>query len=215
MSVNFWKLLSGRIFSNIADCFYNVSLVWLIYHTTGNTFYTGLTGFLVLVPMMLQFLVGPLIKNFNKKMLLAATEAGQILMVSAAFVLYSILWHSVWAFMILTPVVAILTMFSNPAEMTLIPQFVQENRLSTANTLMNVTYQTLQILFTSLVGILLAFFNPLHLYIFSVLFNICSTICFLQIRMSRAAGLCRAFYAACRPRNSLAPVNMPSIRTAC
>ncbi|WP_010631079.1 MFS transporter [Sporolactobacillus vineae] len=183
MSVNFWKLLSGRILSNIGDCFYNVSLIWLIYHLTGNTFYTGLTGFLVLAPMILQFLVGPLIEKFNKKLLLIATEAGQLVTVLAAFVLYETVWHHVGALIFLTPVVAFLTLFSNPAEMTLIPQFVDKNKLAAANSLMNVTYQTLQIVFTSLVGVLLIFISPLFLYIFSVLFNAGSALCFSLIRL--------------------------------
>lgn len=183
MSVNFWKLLSGRILSNIGDCFYNVSLIWLIYHLTGNTFYTGLTGFLVLAPMMLQFLVGPLIEKFNKKLLLIATEAGQLITVILAFALYETVWHHVGALIFLTPVVAFLTLFSNPAEMTLIPQFVDKNRLAAANSLMNVAYQTLQIVFTSLVGVLLVFINPLFLYIFSVLFNAGSALCFSLIRL--------------------------------
>ncbi|RYL92823.1 MFS transporter [Sporolactobacillus sp. THM19-2] len=183
MTLNFWKLLSGRIFSNVGDCFFNVSLIWLIYHITGNTFYTGITGFLVLTPMMLQFLAGPLIEKFDKKKLLIATEAGQIMTVIAAFSLYTTVWHHVLAFIVFTPVVAILSLFSNPAEMTLIPRFVASQKLSSANALMNITYQTLQIVFTALVGAMLIFFNPLHLYLFSVLFNVCSAACFFLIRM--------------------------------
>lgn len=181
MSVNFWKLLFGRMFSNIGSCFYDVSLIWLIYHLTGNTFYTGLAGFLVLVPMMFQFLVGLLIEKFNKKELLIATEIGQIFTVLMAFLLYSTIWPSVWALIFLTPIAAILSMFSNPAEMTLIPQFVDEDKYSQANSLMNVTYQTLTVVFTSLVGVLLAFFYPLTLYALSLLFNICAGICFFTI----------------------------------
>lgn len=186
MSFNFWKLLSGRILSNIGDSFYNVSLIWLIYHITGNTFYTGLTGFLVLAPMMLQFLIGPLIERYNKKFLLIITESGQFITVAAAFILYQTVWPNVGALIFLTPVVAILTMFSNPAEMTLIPQFVRENKLAAANSLMNVTYQTLQIIFTSLVGVLLVFINPLLLYILSILFNAGSAICFSLIHLTAA-----------------------------
>jgi Bacterial protein of unknown function (DUF894). len=183
MSTNFWKLLSGRAFSNIGVCFYNVSLIWLIYHITGNTFYTGLTGFLVFAPQMFQFLVGPIIETFDKKLLLILTEAGQLITVVAASILYSTVWQNVWALIFLTPVAAILTLFSNPAEMTLIPQFVDKNKLAAANSLMNVTYQTLQIVFTSLVGVLLVFINPLFLYIFSVLFNAGSALCFSLIRL--------------------------------
>lgn len=184
MSANFWKLLSGRVLSNTGACFYNVSMIWLIYHVTHNTFYTGLTGFLVLMPMMLQFLVGPLIEKFNKKYLLIATEVGQIMTVIIAFLLYSTVWHSVWSLMFLTPVVAILTMFSNPAEMTLIPEFVNEGKYSAANSLMNVTYQTLTIVFTSLVGVLLLYFNPLVLYILSTTFNIGAVILFFTMQLS-------------------------------
>lgn len=183
MSANFRRLLSGRILSNIGSCFYNVSLIWLIYHITGNTLYTGLTGFLALAPMMLQFLVGPLIEKFNKKILLIVTETGQLITVMIAFILYETIWHHVGALIFLTPVVAILTLFSNPAEMTLIPEFVEKNKLSAANSLMNVTYQTLQIVFTSLVGIFITFINPLFLYIFSVVFNAGSAVCFSLIRM--------------------------------
>ncbi|TGB00155.1 MFS transporter [Sporolactobacillus shoreae] len=185
MTLNFWKLLSGRVASNIGQCFYNVSLVWLIYHITRNTFYTGLTGFLVLMPMILQFLVGPLIEKFEKKKLLIATEAGQIFTVVIAFTLYSTVWHSVWALIFLTPVVAILSMFSNPAEMTLIPEFVEEGKYATANSLMNVTYQTLTIIFTSLVGVLLIYVNPLTLYVTSIVFNAAAILPFFFMHLSK------------------------------
>jgi MFS family permease len=189
MSTEFWKLLSGHTFSTTGNCFYNVSLIWIIYHLTGNTFYTGLTGFLVLMPMMMQFLVGPLIEKFNKKKLLILTEAGQIITVITAFSLYNTIWHNVWALIFLTPIVAILSMFSNPAEMTLIPSFVNEEKYSAANSLMNVTYQTLSIISTSVVGVLLGFLNPLTLYIFSAVFNLCGAICFFTIHLKTGENM--------------------------
>jgi MFS family permease len=182
MSINFWKLLSGRALSTIGMSLYNVSLIWYIYHLTQNTFYTGLVGFLALAPMMFQFLVGPLVDRMNKKRLLWTTELGQIISVVITYFMFTVFWHSAIALIVLTPVVAVLGMFSNPAEMSLIPEFVQKGQYASANALMNVSYQAFSIIFTSLAGILIVFISPLTLYLLSILFNGCSIVCFLLIK---------------------------------
>ncbi|MCO7174565.1 MFS transporter [Sporolactobacillus kofuensis] len=186
MSINFWKLLSGRALSTIGMSLYNVSLVWFIYHLTKNTFYTGLASFLVLAPMMFQFLAGPLIEHLDKKKLLWMTELGQVISVIAAYLLFTTLWHSIGSLLLLTPVVAVLSMFSNPAEMSLIPEFVNEDHYAAANTLMNVTYQTFTIIFTSLSGLLILFLSPLSIYLLSIFFNICSILIFFQINRNKS-----------------------------
>lgn len=182
MSVNFWKLLAGRSLSTIGMSLYTVSLIWYIYHLTQNTFYTGLVGFLALAPMMFQFLIGPLVDRMNKKRLLWTTELGQIVSVVLTYVMFTTFWHSAAALIVLTPIVAVLGMFSNPAEMSLIPEFVQEGQYASANALMNVSYQAFSIIFTSLAGILIIFISPLTLYLLSIFFNGCSIICFVLIK---------------------------------
>lgn len=64
---NFLLLFLGRIFTNIGDSLYYVAAMWLVYKLSGNPFYSGLAGFLTLLPSALQFLTGPFVDRWPIK----------------------------------------------------------------------------------------------------------------------------------------------------
>lgn len=47
---NFLLLFVGRILTNIGDSLYAVAAMWLVYDLGGSTLYTGLAGFLSILP---------------------------------------------------------------------------------------------------------------------------------------------------------------------
>lgn len=61
---NFLILFLGRMITNIGDSLYYVASMWLVYQLGGSSFYSGIAGFLILLPMGLQFLTGPFVDRF-------------------------------------------------------------------------------------------------------------------------------------------------------
>ncbi len=74
---SFLFLLLGRVVTNIGDSLYYVASMWLVFELSHNPFYTGLAGFLILVPKVLQFLIGPLVDRWRVKPILISTQVLQ------------------------------------------------------------------------------------------------------------------------------------------
>ena len=70
----------GRIVTNIGDTLYAVAAMWLVFELGGSTFYTGLAGFLTIIPRFVQFFAGPLIDRISIRPLLIVTQIIQSIM---------------------------------------------------------------------------------------------------------------------------------------
>lgn len=66
-SFNFCILFFGRMINNLGDSLYYVLSMWFVYYLSHSNYYTGITGFLILLPEVFQFLVGPIISKFSIK----------------------------------------------------------------------------------------------------------------------------------------------------
>lgn len=55
---NFTLLFIGRIMTNIGDSLYAVAAMWLVYSLGGSTLYTGIAGFLSILPRIIQLFSG-------------------------------------------------------------------------------------------------------------------------------------------------------------
>ena len=67
LKTEFPLIIFRRIFTNIGDSLYYVAAMWLVYKLSGNPFYSGLAGFLTLLPSALQFLTGPFVDRWPIK----------------------------------------------------------------------------------------------------------------------------------------------------
>ncbi|MDQ0175499.1 hypothetical protein ACFOS2_14905 [Bacillus chungangensis] len=77
LNKNFSFMFFGRVISNIGDSLYTVAAMWLVYDLGGSTFYTGLAGFLTILPRFIQFISGPLIDRLPIRPLLIITQSIQ------------------------------------------------------------------------------------------------------------------------------------------
>src|SRR5690625_929068 len=78
---NYLLVLIGRVVTNIGDSLYYVTIMWLVYKLGGNAFYTGLAGFLTLLPASLQFITGPFVDQWQVKKTLIVTQLLQTLLI--------------------------------------------------------------------------------------------------------------------------------------
>jgi MFS family permease len=164
-NVAFRRLFAGRIITNAGDSLYYIAAMWLAYDLSGSAIYTGLAGFLTLVPQALQFLTGPFVDRWDLRRLLVATQVLQ-----GVFVLIIPLaawreWLSVELVLIVMPVVAMLNQFVYPAQSAALPRIVDDEELVDANSAFSFAYQGVDTAFSSLGGILVALVGAVSLYL--------------------------------------------------
>lgn len=155
----------GRIVSNIGDSLYSVAAMLLIYQLGGSTFYTGLAGFLSILPRFVEFCSGPLIDRIPIRSLLVRTQfiqAGLLLLIPLASI-FDIL--SVALVLTLTPIISTFNVLIFPAQFAALPEVLPEEELTKGNSLFSLAYQGVDIAFNGLAGILFVAIGPFALYL--------------------------------------------------
>ncbi|NIQ52615.1 MAG: MFS transporter, partial [Gemmatimonadetes bacterium] len=85
----FRRLLAGQLVTNVGDSLYLVATLWLVYDLSGSTVYTGLAGFLLMMPQALQLFLGPFVDRWPTRRLLVAVQLVQATVVAAVTVLWA------------------------------------------------------------------------------------------------------------------------------
>ncbi|QHA36372.1 MFS transporter [Rossellomorea marisflavi] len=161
---NFSFMFTGRILSNMGDSIYYVAAMWLVYELGGSAFYTGLAGFLTMLPTVLQFLIGPLVDRFSTKKLLTIVQlfqAGLILMIPVA---HFIGYLNVAVILTIMPVVSMMNQFTYPAQTAALPRIIKKEQLVKGNALFTFAYQGVDMIFNALTGILLPLIGAIILF---------------------------------------------------
>ena len=150
----FLRLLTGRLVTNAGDSIYYVAALWLVHDLGGSTVYTGIASFLILLPSTLQFLVGPLVDRLQVRTSLVVTQAGQALLIGtiplAAF--YDLL--TVELVLVVIPLASLLNQVTYPAQASALPRAVEDEHLSTANSVFNAAHEGVNMTFNAVGGLL-------------------------------------------------------------
>ncbi|WP_349409361.1 MFS transporter [Pseudalkalibacillus sp. SCS-8] len=170
---NFLYMFLGRIVTNIGDTLYAVAAMWLVSDLGGSTFYTGLAGFLTIIPRFIQFFGGPLIDRIPIRPLLIITQCIQSFMLLIIPIAYYFDLLSVSLVLIISPIITTFNMLVYPAQMAALPTFVDEKELTKANSLFTFAYQGIETGCNAIAGILLVTIGPISIYLLnSVMFLI-------------------------------------------
>ncbi|PQD96690.1 MFS transporter [Pradoshia eiseniae] len=174
---NFSWLLLGRIITNIGDSLYYIAATWLVYDLGGSAFYSGLAGFLILFPKVLQFLFGPFIDRWHPKKILTCTQLLQcilLLMIPCAY-FFNLL--TIQFLLIIMPLIAIIEQFSYPTQNKLLPLVLKKEDLLKGNTYFSFAYQGIDLIFNAFAGILVALIGAISLFLVdSITFATCAMI---------------------------------------
>jgi Bacterial protein of unknown function (DUF894). len=162
---NFRLLVSGRLLTNIGDSMYYVAAMWLVYQLGGSAFYSGLAGFLILLPQALQFLVGPVVDSHSIKNILMLSQIAQAVLLLLIPIAYCSGVLTVWLVLTVMPLVSFLDQFSFPAENALIPSILQREERTEANSVMALAYQGTDAAFNAIGGVILALVGAVSLYL--------------------------------------------------
>lgn len=182
---NFLLLFLGRIFTNIGDSLYYVAAMWLVYKLSGNPFYSGLAGFLTLLPSALQFLTGPFVDRWSIKNTLVITQVLQCILILIIPVTHYFDLLTVQLLLIIMPIVAFIEQFAYPAQSKALPLLLHKTQLLKGNSLFSFAYQGIDLICTTLSGILVALFGAITLYVIDSFTFAITALLFFSLKMPK------------------------------
>lgn len=160
----FRRLFTGRLITNLGDSLYFVGAMWLVHELTGDPFYTGLAGFLTLLPGAFQFLAGPLVDRWPIRQTLVVTQVVQAVMVLtiplAAY--YDVL--TVELVLVVMPTLALLNEFANPAMVTALPRLLDDEDLVAANSAFSMANQGIDMIGNGFAGLFIGLMGAVTLF---------------------------------------------------
>ena len=143
---NFNYLLAGQSLANIGDVLYIVSIIYLIFELTGSATAAAVVPFAITGSMFISNVLTPLLmQRFNLKWLLAGSQIGKtgLLIALALSLPHLSLGNYSWLFLLIS-LVAMLDGFASPVTRSLIPIYVERERLLKANGLTETLTQLIQ-----------------------------------------------------------------------
>ncbi|MDM5463143.1 MULTISPECIES: MFS transporter [Bacillus cereus group] len=184
---NFLLLFLGRIFTNIGDSLYYVAAMWLVYELSGNPFYSGLAGFLTLLPSALQFLTGPFVDRWSIKNTLVITQVLQCILILIIPITHYFDLLTVQLLLIVMPIVAFIEQFAYPAQSKALPLLLHKTQLLKGNSLFSFAYQGIDLICTTLSGILVALLGAITLYVIDSFTFAITALLFFSLKMPKQA----------------------------
>lgn len=184
---NFLLLFLGRIFTNIGDSLYYVAAMWLVYKLSGNPFYSGLAGFLTLLSSALQFLTGPFVDRWSIKNTLVITQILQCMLILIIPITHYFDLLTVQLLLIIMPIVAFIEQFTYPAQSKALPLLLHKTQLLKGNSLFSFAYQGIDLICTTLSGILVALLGAITLYVIDSFTFAITALLFFSLKMPQQA----------------------------
>ena len=184
---NFVLLFLGRIFTNIGDSLYYVAAMWLVYKLSDNPFYSGLAGFLTLLPSALQFLTGPFVDRWSIKNTLVITQVLQCILILIIPITHYFDLLTVQLLLIIMPIVAFIEQFAYPAQSKALPLLLHKTQLLKGNSLFSFAYQGIDLICTTLSGILVALLGAITLYVIDSITFAITALLFFSLKMPKQA----------------------------
>lgn len=179
---NLSHLLFGRLFVNMGDSLYYITIMWLIYDLTENTMFTAIAGALFMLPEVFAFFYGPFIDHCNKKRTLILFSLLQALVMVILYIVYTTTpYYFVYILLCIIPFLAFLSEFTYPIENVLIPSFVKNKDLTKANSLMAIAADGVDLLFNAIAGILLAILSITSIFLGNALLFLLAALMFLRL----------------------------------
>jgi MFS family permease len=182
---NFLFLFSARMITNVGDSVYFIAAMWLVYQMSGSSFYSGLAGFLIMVPRALQFVIGPIIDRYSIKRLIIITQLVQALLLITipAAALFGFL--TVPLVLTIMPIVSFFNQFSFPAESALIPQILDKDQRVQGNGLMTLAYQGTEAAFQAIGGVLVTLIGTISLFSADIVSFLVAVVLFSMLKLPR------------------------------
>ena len=170
---DFYILLLGRLITNFGDSLYSIASTLLVYEMTGSTMYSGIMLFLTSSTAIIQLLLSPILDRINIKKFLTNSQFIQATLILIVPVLYIFGMLRVYHIMIIMPIISLVNQLVYPAQISLLPKILSEDKLVIGNSLMTMAYQGSNAIFDTLAGVIISIFGfMVAFYVDSVTFII-------------------------------------------
>jgi MFS family permease len=160
----FRRLLVGRVITNVGDSFYFVGAMWLVYSLTNDPLYTGVAGFVTMIPQAFQFLAGPLVDRWSIRRILVGTQLVQAAVVSLIPIAHVFGFLTVELVLVVMPVLSILNQLVYPAQIAALSRILDDGELVAANSAFSVAYQGFDMVANGIGGVLIGLFGAVALF---------------------------------------------------
>lgn len=160
----FCRLFAGRVITNVGDSFYFVGAMWLVYSLTNDPVYTGVAGFVTMVPQAFQFLAGPLVDRWSIRRTLVGTQLVQAAVVSLIPIAHVFGFLTVELVLVVMPVLSALNQLVYPAQIAALPRILNDGELVAANSAFSVAYQGFDMVANGIGGVLIGLFGAVTLF---------------------------------------------------
>lgn len=182
---NFLFMFFGRLVTNVGDSIYAVAAMWLVSELGGSTFYTGLAGFLSLIPRFIQFFSGPIIDRISIRHLLIHTQLIQAFLLLIIPVASYFGQLNVVLVLIISPIISIFNTLIYPAQMSSLPSFVSKKDLTKANSYFTFAGQGIDTFCNAVSGVLIVIIGAVSIYLLDSVLFIISAILFSFLRIPK------------------------------
>ncbi len=163
-------LLSGQLISQVGDRFYLLALSYWILDSTGSATLMGLVLFATIFPeTVIGLAAGAFVDKYNRKWIIVGTDflRGLIVLFLAAMVWLDSL--SITMIIAAQVLLSINAAFFNPAIPAVIPQIVEEENLTRANSLTQLVRGSSTVLGPVLGGLSVVAFGYFFVFLFNAL----------------------------------------------
>ncbi|MFB6177905.1 MAG: MFS transporter, partial [Halobaculum sp.] len=184
--VAFVRFFSGRVITNLGDSLYLIGALWLVHDLTGSAALTGVAGFLLRAPQIIQFLVGPLVDRWDLRRTLVSTQILQGVFVLAVPFASFVDALSVWVVLAVIPTLALIARLQYPAQSAMLPQIVEDDQLVRANSMFKLTGRSADIAFNAGAGFLIALVGATQLFLFNAVTFGIATLLFMGVQLPNA-----------------------------
>jgi len=134
----FRVLLTYQFFSAIGSAMFMFFILLSVHLLYGNPIYTGIAGFLMVVPRIFSFAVGPIVDRRNKITIMRVTTFLEFVVLSLlAFTPFQERFGVLFTFAIILAF-SIGVLFESPASRAFLPQIVHEKKIIEANSLISI-----------------------------------------------------------------------------
>ncbi len=185
---NFVTMFLGRLVTNAGDSLYFVAAMWLVYSLTGDEFYTGLAGFLTLLPSAFQAFAGPLVDRWDLRRLLVGSQLVQAALVCVVPLAYYTGTLAVWVVLAVMPLLTLLNQFVYPAQSAALPRIVDQENLVAANSAFSLAYQGVDMAFNAAGGVLVGLVGAVTIYLVDSVTFVAAALLFVTLAIPDAGA---------------------------
>lgn len=186
---NFTILFLGRMITNIGDSLYYVAAMWLVYSLSKDPFYSGIAGFLLLLPMSLQFFTGPLVDRWSIKKTLVTTQVLQFFLIMVIPVAYQLDFLTVELLLFIIVVAAFIEQFAYPSQTKALPIILKRDEIVKGNSLFSFAYKGIDMICNAIGGWLVTVFSAIAIFIIDAITFVIVAGLFSFLSLSRLNGI--------------------------